>query len=385
MRGRREIDSNARWLGQISLMGYLRTMGRCAKLGAMLSRDTVRNRLEKGESMTLAEFNYPLLQATDWFHLFAEKGVEVQIGGSDQYGNIVAGVEYINYMKRNHPDECTIGSAQLGSKDRTPFGITTPLLESSSGEKFGKSAGNAIWLDATMTTPFDLYGHLLRTADEDVERFLKLLTLAPQETIEHVMIEHREDPGKRKAQHLLAQEICRLAHGEQTTLATIDQHSRARGTTIDSLLGASPTSEDVKVSANKSGIDCAPKHYLPRSFVEHLDFANVVFSIGATSSVKEAKKLRQQGGLYAAAKSRDEPEKVEFKQVNADHQATDLLIDGQFLVIRSGKWRTFIVEVLDDNVFESQGLAVSSIPDWKHRVNAALDKRVANEAASATE
>ena len=114
--------------------------------------------MERGDGMSFSEFTYPLLQGWDWWHMYQTMGVQVQIGGSDQYGNIIAGMDAVRYIAQSHYD----GPAETLSEQSTPMGLTVPLLTTSSGEKFGKSAGNAIWLDRTMTSPFDLYG--VRTA-----------------------------------------------------------------------------------------------------------------------------------------------------------------------------------------------------------------------------
>ncbi|KAF2148678.1 hypothetical protein K461DRAFT_246732 [Myriangium duriaei CBS 260.36] len=374
---RRSIDSNSRWLRNMTLWDFLRTMGRSAKMGAMLSRDTVKNRLEKGESMTMAEFTYPLLQAMDWFHMYAERGVEVQIGGSDQYGNIVAGIDYINYMQRAHPEECTIGKPGLNAKSRSPYGITTPLLETSSGQKFGKSAGNAVWLNADMTSPFDLYGHLLKTSDDDVERFLKLLTIAPLDWIEKAMVEQRKDPSKRPAQHLLAQEICRIAHGEAIMEKTREEHQRSRGLSVDNFAsGAGDKTSTVEGVIPSTGSKA--RHYLPHSLVATTQLVSIAPLVGATGSVKEAKILREQGGLYVATKSNDDPNKLEFKQANSLVTREDWLIDGKYLVMRAGKWRTYPIEVLSDEAFEERKLQVKGRPDWKTQVKEALERKAAH-------
>lgn len=129
----------------------------------MLTNDPcrVRNKMDKGDGMSFAEFTYPLLQGWDWWHMFKQHGVQLQIGGSDQYGNIVAGMDAIKHIAPNDPEA---GTGKLLDKqgklreELSPMGITVPLLTTASGEKFGKSAGNAVWLDKNMTSPFDLYG-----------------------------------------------------------------------------------------------------------------------------------------------------------------------------------------------------------------------------------
>jgi tyrosyl-tRNA synthetase len=112
---------------------------------------SVRNKMEKGDGMSFSEFTYPLLQGWDWWHMYRTMGVQIQVGGSDQYGNIVAGTDAVRHIAQNNQDQPLL-------EQNAPMGLTTPLLLTASGEKFGKSAGNAVWLDLSMTSPFDLYG-----------------------------------------------------------------------------------------------------------------------------------------------------------------------------------------------------------------------------------
>lgn len=124
------------------------------KRQSRLTDSRVKNKMEKGDGMSFAEFTYPLLQGWDWWHMYQSMGVQVQIGGSDQYGNIIAGMDAVRYIAQSRHD----GPREALPEEGAPMGLTVPLLTTSSGEKFGKSAGNAIWLDRTMTSPFDLYG-----------------------------------------------------------------------------------------------------------------------------------------------------------------------------------------------------------------------------------
>ena len=172
--------------------------------------------------MSFAEFTYPLLQAWDWWHMYHTKGVQIQIGGSDQFGNIIAGIDAIKYIAKNHPDPDVRQESE--EEKLTPFGFTVPLLTTATGQKFGKSAGNAIWLDKEMTSSFDLYQFFLRTSDADVGRYLRLFTFLPLPEIETILAAHAELPSERKAQHLLAREFVELVHGEVDAAAAEQQH-----------------------------------------------------------------------------------------------------------------------------------------------------------------
>ncbi|KAL9061119.1 MAG: hypothetical protein Q9162_000264 [Coniocarpon cinnabarinum] len=170
--------------------------------------------MESGVGMSFAEFSYPILQAWDWWRMYDEKGVQMQIGGADQYGNIVAGMDAVKHVARTHPDPDTRKDQTVDGLD-APAGFTSPLLTSATGEKFGKSAGNAIWLDQSMTSLFDLYAYWVGTSDADVERYLKLFTFLPVADIKQLMEDHEQDRSKRKPQEKLAYEFIELIHGKE--------------------------------------------------------------------------------------------------------------------------------------------------------------------------
>jgi len=177
--------------------------------------------MEKGDGMSYSEFSYPIMQSWDWWHLYNTKGVQVQIGGADQYGNITAGIDAVKHISKNHPaPEVRKEVEPLGD----PFGFTVPLLTTSSGAKFGKSAGNAIWLDHEQTSTFDLYGYFLRTSDADVGKYLKLFTFMPVAEIDALVSEHQAEPSQRKAQHALARELVEIVHGAHEAKIAEEQH-----------------------------------------------------------------------------------------------------------------------------------------------------------------
>ncbi|KAJ2302540.1 tyrosyl-tRNA synthetase, partial [Coemansia sp. Cherry 401B] len=184
---------NADWYRGIGVLEFLGTVGRHARIGAMLARDSVKSRLQTPQGISFTEFSYQLLQAYDFWYLYHHHGCRIQLGGSDQWGNIIAGTDLIH---------------------RLPGAQPLPMA-SPSGEKFGKSAGNAIWLDETRTSPFDIYQFFVKTADSDVERFLKMFTLLPLSRIARVVEEHRDAPENFAAQKLLAAETTELIHGKE--------------------------------------------------------------------------------------------------------------------------------------------------------------------------
>jgi tyrosyl-tRNA synthetase len=160
---RRSLRSNASWWARVTVRDFLSMLGRNVRIGPLLGRDTVKNRLENGDGMSFAEFTYPLVQAWDWWHLY-QKGCQIQIGGADQFGNILAGAEAVKQIAKEshehltaHPQAENTGKNDEVEVSSDPMGFTVPLLTTASGEKFGKSAGNAVWLDSTMTSTYDLY------------------------------------------------------------------------------------------------------------------------------------------------------------------------------------------------------------------------------------
>ncbi|KAI0028140.1 hypothetical protein K488DRAFT_80826 [Vararia minispora EC-137] len=192
------IMNNIEWFLNLNFLDFLRIAGTQARVNSMLARESVQSRLKSNQGISFAEFSYQLLQAYDFMTLFQRAGCTIQIGGSDQWGNIVAGIDLISR---------TNSGINGGATSEKVFGLTTPLLTTSAGEKFGKSAGNAIWLDETMTSVLDFYQFFMKTADEDVERFLKLFTLISLQKIENI-----RKPELRIAQKVLAEEVTTLVH-----------------------------------------------------------------------------------------------------------------------------------------------------------------------------
>ncbi|KAL1407002.1 tyrosyl-tRNA synthetase [Vanrija albida] len=203
--GARGIDvlNNHDWFRDVSFLDFLRDVGKYARVNVMMARDSVKSRLESDAGISFTEFSYQLLQAYDFATLYRTHGCRVQLGGSDQWGNIVAGIDLIRRL--NVPD----GAEEAADP---AFGLTIPLLTTASGEKFGKSAGNAVWLDEARTSVSDFYQFFHRANDADVEKYLSVLTLVPPAHIAEVMAEHAKAPKLRAAQTLLAEEVTELVH-----------------------------------------------------------------------------------------------------------------------------------------------------------------------------
>lgn len=190
--------NNLDWTKEISLLDFLRNIGKSFNVNTMLSKDIVASRLETGISFT--EFTYQILQSIDFLHLYRHEDVQLQIGGADQWGNITAGLEYIR--------------KQEGS-DAEAYGLTIPLMLKADGTKFGKTAGGAIWLDPEKTTPYEFYQFWLNQDDRDVVKYLKYFTFLTKEEIEALAEMVAAEPHKREAQKTLANEMTLFVHGEQ--------------------------------------------------------------------------------------------------------------------------------------------------------------------------
>lgn len=191
-------ENNAKWLSKLNLLEFLRDVGKHFTVNAMIKKDIVRDRLEKESPISFTEFSYSLLQGYDYMHLNTEYGCDVQVGGSDQWSNILAGVEFIR-KKEN----------------KEVFALTWPLIvNKSTGKKFGKSEEGAVWLDAQKTTPFRMYQFFLNVEDDAVEELLMKLTVMPISDIQNLMAEHVADPSARVAQKALASAVVEIVHGK---------------------------------------------------------------------------------------------------------------------------------------------------------------------------
>ncbi|QDY46161.1 tyrosine--tRNA ligase [Planococcus glaciei] len=190
--------NNRDWIGEMSVIEFLRDYGKLISVNYMLAKESVASRLESGISFT--EFTYTLIQAIDYNHLYNHYNCRVQIGGSDQWGNITSGLEVI---RKTHDEEAKA------------FGITIPLVTKADGTKFGKTAGGAVWLDAKKTSPYEFYQFWINTADADVIKYLKIFTFMEREEIEALQESVETEAHLRKAQTVLAEEMTKLIHGEE--------------------------------------------------------------------------------------------------------------------------------------------------------------------------
>ena len=192
-----EVVNNNDWMKEFTFTDFLRDVGKYVNINYMLDKDIIRRRLDTG--ITFAEFSYTLIQGYDFLHLYREKGVTLQAAGSDQWGNITTGIDLIRKITGEQA-----------------YGFTMPLILDANGKKFGKSEGNALWLDETKTSSYELYQYLINSDDEKVEEYLKVFTFLSPEEINDIMEKHKKEPHLRLAQKTLATEIITDLHGKES-------------------------------------------------------------------------------------------------------------------------------------------------------------------------
>jgi tyrosyl-tRNA synthetase len=265
---------NYDWLGRFGFIEFLRDVGKHFSVNAMISRESVRRRLEEREhGISFTEFAYQLLQAYDFAHLYSAHGCRLQAGGSDQWGNITAGIDL---TRRLHGGQV--------------YGLVWPLVERSDGRKFSKSTGEAVWLDAGLTSPYAFYQWFFNIPDADASHFLRLFTFLPLEEIAALEETQQHDPAARPAQRALAAEATRLVHGD----AGLEAAQRASRV----LFGDEPFAGlDDRTLAD--AFESAPSVDLPRTRLEAgIELADLLAEAGAARSRSEARRLVEQGGVY---------------------------------------------------------------------------------------
>ena len=264
---------NYEWLGSFGFIEFMRDVGKHFSVNAMIARESVRRRLEEREhGISFTEFSYQLLQAYDFAHLYAAHGCRLQGGGSDQWGNITAGIDL---TRRLHGGEV--------------YGLVWPLVERSDGRKFSKSTGEAVWLDAELTSPYAFYQWFLNVPDEDAVGLLKTYSFLPLEGIAALEAEQRRDPAAREVQRTLAAEVTRIIHGEAGLQAA------ERATQV--LFGDEPLAGlDDRTLAD--AFESAPSVDLPRARLEAgITLGDLLVECGAARSRGEARRLVEQGGV----------------------------------------------------------------------------------------
>lgn len=304
------VLNNDDWLSRFPLVQFLRDIGKHFRVGTMLAKESVRSRIDSDEGMSYTEFSYMLLQAYDFFYLLNEEGVTLQMGGSDQWGNITAGTDLIRKLSK--------GSA---------YGLTYPLITRSDGKKFGKSEEGAIWLSPEKLSPYQFYQYLVRMPDADITKLMRLLTFMEMDEINayaHQMLQPNYIPNT--AQKRLAAEITRMIHGEEGLEAALK--------VTEAALPGSKAVLDVHVL--KEIAADMPRSELPRGEVVDQKFTEIAVKIGLVASKGEATRLIQNGGAYLNEEKVEDPQlKLEAKHCIGD----------QFVLFGSGKKKKILIQL----------------------------------------
>ena len=310
-----ELVNNYDWMKDYTFINFTRDIGKLITVNYMMSKDSVKKRLSRdsSEGMSFTEFTYQLLQGYDFLYLYEHRGVKLQLGGADQWGNITTGTELIRRT-------CS-GEA---------YALTCPLITKADGGKFGKTEKGNIWLDAERTSPYQFYQFWLNVSDEDAEKYIKIFTMLERETIESAIEEHRADPGRRSLQKLLAEEVTRMVHGQEE----LDKAIRA-----SQILFGKASAEDLRSLDEKTFLavfDGVPtfniaKDKLPMGVLDFLAVETQVFP-----SKGEARKMIQGNGFSI--------NKEKMTDINRQVGEGDI-IDGKYILVQKGKKDYFIINV----------------------------------------
>ncbi len=309
-----EVVNNYDWFKDFSFLEFIRDVGKHITVNYMMSKDSVRSRLETGLSFT--EFSYQLVQGYDFYYLWKHKNAKLQLGGSDQWGNIVTGTELI---RRKDQGEA--------------FAMTTPLITKADGSKFGKSEGGNIWLDADKTSPYKFYQYWINASDEDVVKYIKIFSLKNREEIEGFIEEHRLAPHQRLLQKTLAEELTKRVHSEK------DLETAVKASSI--LFGKS-TTEDLESLDEKTLLQVfegVPQTEVSKSELEGKDATtflsettkNIIFK-----SKGEARKMIQGGGVSINKSKIETPDQI------VDYK----LLQNKYLLAQRGKKNYFLIKVV---------------------------------------
>jgi tyrosyl-tRNA synthetase len=304
-----ELLNNYDWMKNFSFINFIRDIGKHLTVNYMMAKDSVKNRLESGMSFT--EFSYQLMQAYDFYYLFTHKNCKLQMGGSDQWGNITSGTELI---RRKGTSEA--------------FGLTTQLVRKADGSKFGKTEGGNIWLDKTRTSPYKFFQYWINTSDEDAKSFIRIFTFLPKQDIEALISEHEKDPGRRVLQNKLAEELTCLVHSTEDYQTALS---------ASKVLFSGGLSDFQKLDENTflelfEGV--------PQINLSHEELENAIPVVDLLSektniapSKGEARKLIQGGGVSI------NKEKVASQDVLVN---TTHLINNKYIIIQKGKKNYFL-------------------------------------------
>ncbi|MCJ0521370.1 tyrosine--tRNA ligase [Enterococcus cecorum] len=297
------IANNYEWLGKLSMIDFLRDVGKNFTINYMMGKESVKRRIETGISYT--EFAYQLLQAYDFLKLYDNYGCLLQLGGSDQWGNITSGIEL---MRRE--------------RDVQGFALTMPLITKADGTKFGKSEGNAVWLDAEKTTPYEFYQFWINTDDRDVIKFLKYFTFLSLDEIAEIEKEFTAAPETRVAQKALAKEMTTLVHGKEAYEQAVHISQALFSGNI----------KELSVSEIKQGFKGVPSYTVPQD--ADLKLLEVLVASGLVQSKRQAREDLQNGAIYING---DRVQDLEYQLSDKDKI-------GDIVVLRRGKKKYFLLQ-----------------------------------------
>ncbi len=312
-----ELVNNYDWMKDFSFLEFIRDVGKHITVNYMMAKDSVKNRIssESSEGMSFTEFTYQLVQGYDFLHLYKANDCSIQMGGSDQWGNITTGTELIRRI--------------AGGKG---YAITCPLITKSDGSKFGKSEGGNVWLDANRTSPYKFYQYWLNSSDEDAEKYIKIFTFLNKDEINSLISEHKEAPHLRVLQKRLAEEITVMVHSKQ------DLENAVKASNI--LFGKS-TSEDLKALDEKTFLDVFDG--VPQTQISKSEIDNGLDIIGALA--EKGGFLKSNGEARRALK--ENSISVNKEKVRDDYKITKAdLINNKFVLLQRGKKNYFVLQIV---------------------------------------
>ena len=313
-----ELVNNYDWMKDYTFLDFAREIGKCITVNYMMAKDSVKRRLngEFQDGMSFTEFTYQLLQGYDFLHLYQTKNCKLQMGGSDQWGNITTGTELIR--------------RKLGSENEA-FALTCPLITKADGKKFGKTEKGNIWLDRNRTSPYAFYQFWLNVADEDAERYIKIFTSLDRATIEDLIAQHRQDPGLRLLQKRVAEEVTVMVHSREDYEAAVE---------ASSILFGKSTKESLAKLDEQTLLDVfagVPQFTFDRALLEGEGVKAVDLTAEHTqcfASKGEMRKLTQGGGVS-----------INKEKLSAFDRtiSTDDLLDNKYLLVQQGKKKYFLL------------------------------------------
>ncbi|AGU82708.1 tyrosine--tRNA ligase [Streptococcus anginosus] len=298
-----EMVNNYDWFSDISFIDFLRDVGKYFTVNYMMSKESVKKRIETGISYT--EFAYQIMQGYDFFELNRQYGVTLQIGGSDQWGNMTAGTELLRRKA-----------------DKTAHVITVPLITDATGKKFGKSEGNAVWLNADKTSPYEMYQFWMNVMDADAVRFLKIFTLLPLDEIEEIGKQFEAAPHERLAQKILARKVVTLVHGEKA-------YKEALNITEQLFAG---NIKNLSVKELKQGLRGVPNYQVKAD--DNLNIVELLVTAGVVNSKRQAREDVQNGAIYVNG---ERIQSLDYTLTDADK------LENELTVIRRGKKKYFVL------------------------------------------